>query len=258
MNYLQDYLRVVPKVEKERVEALLQANKAVYEVQNLTEREFQELVTFLSEKQEPVTKPIELQETVEAEDFNRFLSNVAIDLMHLFEEQNLLEGAASNYDRIFSGVLDDIRKEVAALRQREQELYLENKGEDGLFVKTYSFEAENKNKHAEVFNAENKYLFEDRDGSVLPEVAYERSYHQHYISLAKEDELNVLVNEKNQTTAKIQVSYENAGSVNLKEEKYKIDKAIDGSNDTYYMHVVLSTSPAVHKIPKNPDLDKLK
>lgn len=258
MNYLQDYLRVVPKVEKERVEALLRANKAIYEVQNLTEREFQELVNFLAEKQEPVSKPIELQETMEAEDFNLFFSNVAIDLMHLFEEQNLLEGAAANYDRIFSGVLDDIRKEVAALRQREQELYLENKGEDGLFVRTYSFESENKTKHAEAYNADTKYLFEDRDGSVLPEVAYERSYHQHYISLAKEDELNVLVNDKNQTTARIKVTYENEGAVNLKEEKYKIDKAIDGSDDTYYMHVVLTTSPAIHKIPKHPDLDKLK
>lgn len=258
MNYLQDYLRVVPKVEKERVEALLRANKAVYEVNNLTEREFQELVNFLAEKQEPITRPIELQERVEADDFNRFFSNVAIDLMHLFEEQNLLEGAAANYDRIFSGVLDDIRKEVGALRQREQELYLENKGEDGLFVRTYSFEAENKTKNAEVFNEETKYLFQDRDGTILEEVTYERSYHQHYISLGKEEELNVLVNNKNQTTAKIKVSYENTGTVKLNNEQYKIDKAIDGSDDSYYMHVVLSTTPAVHKIPKHPDLDKLK
>lgn len=258
MSYLQDYLRVIPKVEKEKVEALLRANKALYEVKNLTEKEFENLVNFLAIKQQSTTKPMTVDDVVDAAKLNEFFSNVGIDLLHLFEEQNLIEGAALNYDRIFMGVLDDIRKEVSALKQREEDLFLENKGEDGLVIRSYSFEEENKGKHAETMTKENSYLFEDRNGDKPNEVSYERSYHQHFIGLPKEKEINCLVNDKGQTTAKIKIDYQNTGTIKLNDSRYDASKAIDGNQESYYMHVVLATTEATHKIPKHPDLDKLK
>lgn len=257
MAYLEDYLRVIPRVERERIETLLRGQRELYEVKDLTEEEFAALVEYLAVEQQPVTKVVELSETVDAEEMNRFMADVAIDLLHLFEEQNLLEGAAMNYDRIFSGVLDDIRKEVSALRRREEELWLENKGEDGLIVKSYGFDVAEKGRHAEPMTETNQYLFEDRDGRVLPDVGYERSYHQHYIGLGKKEVVDRLVNDKGQVTAKVSVAYENTGSVDMSDVGYGIDKVLDGSDETYYMHVVLDTQEATHKVPKHPDLDKL-
>lgn len=258
MALLQDYLRVLPRVEKERIEALLKSEEELFEIKGLTEEQFQELVEYLAIEKQKVTEKIELSETIKAEEMNLFFADVAIDLLHLFEEQNLLEGAARNYDRIFSGVLDDIRREVRALERREQELWLENKGEDGLIVRSYGFDISEKSLMAETRDESNAYLFTDRDGSLLEDVAFERSYHRHYVSLPKEEEKNRLLNENGQVTAKLSVEYENIGAIDMSGYGYGPEKALDGSDDTYYMHIVLDTQEASHKIPKNPDLDKLK
>lgn len=257
MAYLEDYLRVIPRVERERIETLLKGQRELYEIKNLTEEQFAALVEYLAVEQQPVTTSVELTDVVDADAINLFMADVAIDLLHLFEEQNLLEGAAMNYDRIFSGVLDDIRKEVSALRRREEELWLENQGEDGLIVKSYGFDVAEKGRHAETQSEGKAYLFEDRDGRVLPEVEYERSYHQHYIGLGKKESVDRLVNEKGQVTAKVSVAYENTGSVDMSDVGYGVERILDKSDDTYYMHVVLDTQEATHKVPKHPDMDKL-
>lgn len=257
MAYLEDYLRVIPRVERERIETLLKGQRELYEIKNLTEEQFAALVEYLAVEQQPVTTSVELTDVVDADAINLFMADVAIDLLHLFEEQNLLEGAAMNYDRIFSGVLDDIRKEVSALRRREEELWLENQGEDGLIVKSYGFDVAEKGRHAETKGEGKAYLFEDRDGRVLPEVEYERSYHQHYIGLGKKESVDRLVNEKGQVTAKVSVAYENTGSVDMSDVGYGVERILDKSDDTYYMHVVLDTQEATHKVPKHPDMDKL-
>lgn len=257
MAYLEDYLRVIPRVERERIETLLKGQRELYEIKNLTEEQFAALVEYLAVEQQPVTTSVELTDVVDADAINLFMADVAIDLLHLFEEQNLLEGAAMNYDRIFSGVLDDIRKEVSALRRREEELWLENQGEDGLIVKSYGFDVAEKGRHAETQSEGKGYLFEDRDGRVLPEVEYERSYHQHYIGLGKKESVDRLVNEKGQVTAKVSVAYENTGSVDMSDVGYGVERILDKSDDTYYMHVVLDTQEATHKVPKHPDMDKL-
>lgn len=255
MGLLEDYLRVLPGVEKDRIESLLKSEKELFEVKELTEEQFEALVEYLAIEQKPVTKEIELSETIKAEEMNLFFADVAIDLLHLFEEQNLLEGAARNYDRIFSGVLDDIKREIRVLERREQELWLENKGEDGLIVRSYGFDVAEKSIHAEMREQGNEYLFTDRDGQELPDISFERSYHRHYASLSKESDVSRLRNDKGQVTATLRVDYENIGSVDMGSYGYGVEKAIDGSDDTYYMHVVLDTQEAVHRVSKNPEFD---
>lgn len=258
MGLLEDYLKVLPRVEKERIEALLKSEEELFEIKGLTEEQFEQLVEYLAIEKQKVTEKVELSETIKAEEMNLFFADVAIDLLHLFEEQNLLEGAARNYDRIFSGVLDDIRREVRALERREQELWLENKGEDGLVVRSYGFDVSEKSLAAEMRDQTNEYLFVDRDGGRLEDISFERSYHHHYASLPKDDEKNRLVNENGQVTARLTVDYENIGAIDMSGYGYGPEKALDGSDDTYYMHIVLDTQEASHKVPKNPDLDKLK
>lgn len=256
MSRLEDYLRVIPKVEKEKVEALLRDTQAVYEVEELTEEAFRALVEYIAEKEETKTRFQPLGDKVSADELNRFFSDVAIDLLHLFEEQELIEGAARNYDRIFSGVADDIRREVEALSRREQELSLERQGEDGLYIKEYGFESAGRAQHEEVRTEENAYLFTDRDGSILDPVSFTRSYHQHYIELETEEATDRLRNEKGQVTARMVVRHENLGVVPMDQSGYGPEKAIDGSKDTHYMHVILSTEEVSHRIAKQPDLEE--
>lgn len=256
MSRLEDYLKVIPKVEKEKVETLLKDMEAVYEMEELTEEAFQALVEYIAEKEETKTRFQPLGDKVSEGELNRFFSDVAIDLIHLFEEQELIEGAARNYDRIFSGVLDSIRREVDALARREEELTLERQGEDGLFIREYGFESAERAKQAETRSDENLYLFTDRDGTILPEVSFTRTYHDHYIELEKEESVDRLRNKKGQTTASIRVRHEGTGAAPMRMSSYGPEKAIDGSKDSHYMHVVLSTEPASHRISKQPDLEE--
>lgn len=256
MSRLEDYLRVIPKVEKEKVEALLRETEAVYEREELTEEAFRALVEYIATKEETKTRFQPLGDKVSADELNRFFSDVAIDLLHLFEEQELIEGAARNYDRIFGGVLESIRREVEALARREEELTLERQGEDGLFIREYGFEASERSKHAETYVEEEAYLFTDRDGSPLREVSFSRNYHDHSIELEKKESTDRLKNEKGQVTASITVRHEGTGVVPMKMKGYEVEKAIDGSRDSQYMHLLLSTETVSHRIPKQPDLEE--
>lgn len=256
MSRLEDYLRVIPKVEKEKVEALLRETEAVYEREELTEEAFRALVEYIATKEETKTRFQPLGDKVSADELNRFFSDVAIDLLHLFEEQELIEGAARNYDRIFGGVLESIRREVEALSRREQELTLERQGEDGLFIREYGFEVSERSKHAETYTEEDAYLFTDRDGTILPEVSFERNYHDHSIQLEKESRADRLRNDKGQVTASISVRHEGTGVLPMNLGGYGPEKAIDGSKDSQYMHLLLSTENVSHRIAKQPELEE--
>ena len=188
-----------------------------------------------------------------AEEMNEFYSNVQLDLVHLFMEQNLLEGISENYDRIYEGNLDDMRSQIANLEQKTAMLDMEKDGEDGLVVRSYSFEPANK-----LFNIESKTkdvpesLWTDRDGTILKEVEIGRTFHKYHASLSKEKTNDLLKNANGQTTAKIELLYESPYVLSTINNNYDISKAIDGNDNTFWYSVALKPNNSSDKTTINP------
>lgn len=241
-DYLRSYLEVLPDYQRQRIEEVLKENEGLYNIQSLSEDEFRELVRQLAEDHKPLTTRIPQMDKLDADLFNAFFSNLYVDLNMMFMEHLMAEAAATNYERLFDGILHDLAREVKALRARVESLRLVSEGEDGLIVKKYSFEDQSQ---MEADREKYGHLFVDRDGTPIPDAVLERTHDQSYIILGKHSEVDCLRNEKGQPTAQIEVKERRGVPVQIvdRPERYRLENAIDGSPETYWGEVVLSDRP---------------
>lgn len=249
MEYLQNYLSVLPDYDRAQVEQLVQDNMDLFEVKVITKEEFEALIQQLANRQEKVTTLTPTGEIVNAEHFNDMHANVALDLKRLYNSHLIVEKVIANYDRILRGTLDDVKREVDSLSTRVEELNLKAKGEDGLVVKSYGFDEKEKNLYMETDDQEYAHLFLDRDGvTPLPKAELNRSFQQHYLSLPIREVENVLQDSNGRTTAKIELQYK-ASSV-IMDTNHPLEHAIDNSLDTYWAQAVRTNEPAYTEISK--------
>ena len=252
MSYLKDYLKVIPKVDANRIRENIADNKEVFEVRNLSEKEYERLVFQLAEESIIQTEPSELEQTITADSFNQFYSNVTFDLSRLFPEQNHIELAGENYDRIYQGHLEELKKEIDALSRNIERLEQQQRGESGLIIRSYGFEPEEREANAEHLNSETAYLFTDRDGSALNQTTNERLFHTYFLSLGKRTETNLIENHKGISTAKLEVVYESPYTLINQNENYQIEKAIDGDSSTFWFNVALKPDNGLDSVSISP------
>lgn len=241
-DYLKSYLEVLPESQRRRIEEVLKENEDLYSIRSVTEEEFRELVQRLIADHESLTTRIFQVDKLDEDLFNAFFSNAHIDLNMLFLEHKLAEAAATNYERLFDGILDELNKEVKALRNRVTTLRLTSEGEDGLIVKKYSFEDQSQ---METDREKYGHLFVDRDGTPIADVAMERTHDQYYIVLGKTKEIDCIRDENGQPTATIEITERRGVPVQITDrpERYALKNAIDGSMETYWAEVVLTDQP---------------
>lgn len=249
MDYLQNYLSVLPEYDRSEVEQLIQENTDLFEVKVLSTEEFEALIQQLADTKEKVSELKPTGDKLDAEHFNDLHSNISIDLSRLYSSHLTVEKVIANYDRILRGALDDIQREVDSLATRVEELSLKAAGEDGLVVKTYGFEEANKSANVETNDTEYAHLFMDRDGvTKLPVASLNRSYHQHYLSLPLTTKEDALHNKNGVTTATIDILYQ---SPNAKGDSlHPLTHAIDASSNTYWTQTVTMKSTASTEISK--------
>ncbi|MEK1828985.1 hypothetical protein AAAC51_07500 [Priestia megaterium] len=244
MEYLQNYLSVLPDYDRKQVEQLVKENMDLFDVQVITKEEFESLLQQLANRKDKVTTLKPTEEKVDADHFNTMHSNVHLDLRRLYHSHLIVEKVMANYDRILKGSLDDINREVNALASRVEELNLKAKGEDGLIVKTYGFDENEKNLHMETDREKYAHLFTDRDNRTISNGSLNRNYHQHYLSLPIHEISNALHDQNGKTTAKIKVE-SSAGITNLINDAiHPPEHAIDDSLQTYWAEAVTFSAPA--------------
>ena len=175
-----------------------------------------------------------------------------MDLSHLFPEQNSIERAGENYDTIYQGHLEELKKEIEALERRVEELKQQKRGEEGLILKTFSFEPDKQSLYVEDYTQETAHLFVDRDGESLASASIERLYHTYYLSLDKTVETNVLQNAEGITTAQLEVLYESPYTLDNNNENYRIEKAIDGDSNSFWFNVALKPNNARDSVSVGP------
>jgi len=248
LNYIQDYLSVLPSYDRGEVEKLLAENMDLLEVKAVSKEEFEAMLQKLAIKKEKLTTHTATGERLDAEHFNTFHSNVAIDLKNIYQGHLTTENVIANYDRILTGTLEDVERQIKELALRIEELDLKTKGEDGLIVRTYGFDEKDKELYVETDRNKYAHLFTDRDGTILEDVEMSRSFHQHYITLPLREVENALEDGNKRITAKISIEYarEDARS----DSNHPISYAIDDSLDTFWSQSVVCDEPAYTKIRK--------
>lgn len=248
MDYIQDYLAVLPQYDREQVEMILKDNLDLFEVKAISKDEFEALIQQLSTKKEKLTIHKPTSEYVDADHFNEFYSNVALDFKSLYHSHMTSEKVIANYDRILSGTLNDIQREVNELSTRIEELNLKASNENGLIIKTFSFDEKDKHLYIENDREQYPHLFMDRDGSEIEDAAISRSFHQHYITLPLREVENALEDESNNISADISIEY---ARLEAKEfANHPVAHAIDNSDETYWYQEIICDEPAYTKIPK--------
>lgn len=247
-NYLQGYLQVLPEYQRRRIEEIIQENQDLFNIDNLKEEEFKEIINRLAEDHEKLSVFVPQVNQLDADLFNAFFSNIHIDMNLMYLESQMIESASTNYSRIFDGILYDLEQELKALREKVNSLRLVSEGEDGLIVKSYSF---NDKSQMETDDERYRHLFMDRDGSYAERAVIERNHDQNFLSLAKTKEVDCLHNKEGESTAKIRIEDQRGIPIPLSEAKrYHINNAIDGSEDTYWACVVLSDEPITMRMDK--------
>lgn len=248
MDYLQNYLSVLPEYDRQEVEKLIQDNTDLLEVKVISKEEFEALLQKLANRKDKVTTLEPTDEKLDAEHFNNMHSNVELDLKRLYQSHLAVEKVIANYNRILKGGLDDIKREVDALETRVEELNLKAKSEDGLILKTYGFEEKNKDKHMETDKNKYAHLFLDRDGTPIESATLNRSFHQHYLSLPIEVVEDGLHRKDGSSTAKVKLIYQPDNA--MSDINHPIKHCIDGSDETYWAQAVVTSRPAYSKVPK--------
>jgi hypothetical protein len=239
-NYLAGYLQVLPEYQRQQIENILKDNKSLYNIDNVSEEEFAELMKQLAIDHQPLTMSVPQTDKLDSTLYNSFFSSVFMDLNMLFLESNLIESATTNYDRIFEGIISDLNKEISTLRERVDSLRLLNEGEDGLIVEKRSFESATEMEDPNKFSS----LFVDRDGSSMQPVAFERIHDQYFVALQKNLTIDALHNDQGVTTATVEISDRRGTPISVNnQDRYKLANAIDGSTDTYWAEVVLTEEP---------------
>lgn len=237
MSYLNDYLKVIPKADADIIRENIAENTEIFEIKQLTEENYEALIDDLINSEDVLTNIIELNDTITADDLNDFYSNVALDLHKLFPEQNNIERLGENYDRIYQGHLDELSHEIEKLRDSINRLNNKEMLQENVLTKSYSFEPDRKEEFAEIYTENTAYLFTDRDGRELSPANQEKLFHTYHLTLNKDNEVNILLNDKGISTAKLEVVYESPYVLENTNPEYSIEKAIDGDEGTFWFNV---------------------
>lgn len=247
-DYLKGYLDVLPEPEKRKVSEIIKSNQEVMSAIEYSEEELERAIEQLITKHKQLSKFLPQNEILDSQKHNEFFTNLYIDLNLLFLESDLIESALSSYNRLYEGILSDLRREIIALRQRVESLRLTSESENGIIVKSFHFSSDNE---MEIYGESNAHLFLDRDGSEISPVTIERNWGDNRIILSKNMEEDRLRDKNGNVTAKIQIVDRRGIPVSHPGESlYSIDKAIDNSNETYWAEVVLVDEPIRTKIIK--------
>ncbi|BCO16130.1 hypothetical protein_gp077 [Bacillus phage vB_BceM_WH1] len=245
-SYLKGYLEVLPKSQRIEVERVLQNYDDLFNTV-YTEEEFKRALATVAEKHEPLSKLLLQTDRLDSEIHNQIGANMQVDLNYLFHNSLLLEKITASYDHIFDGMLADMQKEVTALGQQIDAIHFIKKGEVGLILRGDDFTSQ---ANREIYTEETAYLFCDRNGKELPVAPIERTHDQYNLQIQKTRDVNAIMNERGEITAKIEVVDRRGTPLPTISEDYVLSNAMDGSSQTYWADIVITDEPIQMTMPK--------
>lgn len=247
-NYLNGYLEVLPPYQRQRIEEILEENRSLYGINEVTEGAFRHLISELAKNRQPASSMVPQIDRLDPELYNTYKMNTHIDLNALFLETLMIESAVENFESIFDGILSELEQSVNALRERVDGMKTIKAGEFGISVQKESFESKNSMAN------ERRYanLFVDRDGSPVKPARYERQHDQYFITLPKTKQVDA-IRPNGVPTAKIEVADRRGRPVQMNDtsERYQLENVLDGNPNTYWAEVILVDAPIKSPMKKD-------
>lgn len=247
-NYLNGYLEVLPPYQRQKIEEIIEENRSLYGITEVTEDAFRKLIEELAKSHQPASAMVPQVDRLDPELYNTYKMNMHIDLNALFLETLMMESAVANFESIFDGILSELEQAVGALKERVDGLRSIRPGEYGANIRKETFES--KNSMADEVRYPN--LFTDRDGTIVTPARFERQHDQYYITLPKTKQVDAL-RPRGIPTATIEVVERRGRPVHINDgpERYHLDNAIDGNPSTYWAEVVLVDAPIKSEMRKD-------
>lgn len=240
-SYLTGYLDVIPEVERQKVSDVLKQNQELMIASDWSEEEFKFAIDQLVGNHKKLTVVEEQKDILDSTKYNRFFSNMYMDLSLLFAESDLIESGLNSYNRLYDGILSDLQREINLLKQEIASIRLFNESENGAIIKAFNFQTDQTMESPVSGNA---HLFLDRDASSVPHVAFERGIDASYVMLNRTTESDRLRNKEGIPTATIRIEDRRGVPIDSpKSSIYGIDKALDNSDETYWGEVILVDDP---------------
>ena len=231
-NYLSGYLSVLPLVQRKRIVDLLSRNED-YKFSVVSSTEFNKLMEQITDERAQATEYIPQVNELDSDIYNQFFGRVYTDLNFMFNDVNLVDRAILNHRSLAFSELSNLNKEVNDLYTQIENLRQSSAGEDGLIVKTESFQGAIFEEDPEGVYAD---LFCDRDGSPLPRSSTALNSRKRALSLKPKTVIDRVHNTNGLLDADIQVLDQRGQSLDIAGRG--IDKILDGSDETYWVQIV--------------------
>ena len=235
-SYLQGYLASIPQIEYSNIISFLE--KHMTTKLNLSEEEFKDIIKSLTENKTPATqRTLAYSDERPKDTYNRFFSNVSIDLVYLFKVINALNAALDSYSYLSSSYLADIKSELDKLEAKIIELKTKREYDNNTIVVSETFR---NTESFESYNSTTSYLFADRNGSQLELVDMVHKNTDDMITLKAKETVDMLHNANGKTIGIISVLDYRGVPIDTYSTK---EKAIDNSETSYWDCTVISDNP---------------
>lgn len=231
-SYLSGYLSVLPLIQRKRIVELLKNNED-YKYNVISNAELNALIEQIIEEHKQATEYTPQQDQFDSQRYNDFFGKVYTDLHFMFNESDLIDRALSNYNSLSSAELSNINKKVSDLRTQINNLKAVSAGENGLIVKTETFQTSASEEDPDGTYAN---LFCDRDGALLPKASINLNNRKKILSLKMNQVIDRIHDSNGLLNAEVELLDQRGYSEDQNEDELK--KIIDGSSDTHWGVVV--------------------
>lgn len=231
-NYLSGYLSVLPLIQRKRIVELLSKNED-YRYGVVSSAEFNALMEQIVSEHKQISEQIPQEEQLDSALYNEYFGKVYTDLQFMFNEINLIDRATTNYHSLAAAELSNLNKEVNNLNIEIENLKLISSGEDGLIIRTETF---NDAVFEEDPDGVYANLFCDRDGTALPKAAIFLNDKKKALSLRTKVVVDRIHNDNGLLDATVQLLDQRGQGNDIVNRG--IDKILDGSDETYWLQIV--------------------
>ena len=245
-KFLDDFLTTMPSTQRKKLMDLLTLKKQTgiirsdYEL----EKELERLLNELEERSGSITFQCRLQEErIDSEKYNKNLEEIAFDLATIFEASEIIDRLISDNKTLGRSLLLDIQKKVYLLKSKleKYKLFFQNQldQQEGIYEQFRLPDL------TEVHEDMLKIFRTDRFEENLPS-SYNAEHIGDSIQLAGVESYDQIKTSFGKKLANISI-VNRIGSASSN-ENHTIEKAIDGSLDTFWAESVLADEPIVQDI----------
>ncbi len=223
--YLENYLRLIPPRQRQRIIDALQAEARIAEHSPID----MELVTRLSfdpVMQSAITQP----QSMDADIYNENLSHIYVDLSILFNQLQATDVFITNSRVLNASDIQEMREEVYGLRNKVDAVQEYIESGEAIISKIDNFNSKDR---IEPYGS----LYVDRDGTVVPENHININTAQGVCKLPIESDINALEEAKAKRILR--------KTITANHEDHKPSMCIDGNPNTLWGETLLIKHPLI-------------